>query len=316
MIMKYRVGIIGAGHIANKFTSACAILPGVTVAAVASRSADRASAFATKNGIDGVYSSYQEMLEKEHLDLVYIATTNNFHFECCSIAAEYGVNMLVEKPFMMSVKDAETILDTAGRKGIFVMEGMWSRFLPAIRKAREWVAEGAIGVVRSGTYTAGINPPEGHRVRNPELGGGALYDIGVYPLEIIPYILSETPHDVTGMIHYDGNGIDDRDVVSLEFSSSFITVNCTIDAAVHTPFVLYGDKGSIAINDTFKAQSVSRYDLDGKLVETFDGSFQNGFEFEIAEALECVSKDLTESPVIPWSDTLWTAGVFDKLLSK
>lgn len=163
----FRFGIIGAGGIAEKFCQAVKLTEDAAVAAVSSKQKERAEKFARRNGIERFYENYEEKP-----DAVYIATTNNYHFENIMLCLRKGMTVLCEKPMFMTVKEAKEAFGLAREKNVFMMEGMWSRFLPCIQKARFWVESGKIGRIHLANYTGGINAPEEHRIFNKELGGG------------------------------------------------------------------------------------------------------------------------------------------------
>ena len=171
----FRFGIMGAGNIANRFCDAVKrIGDDIQVTAVASKSEERARSFAERNLISHYYVGYENMLSSESLDAVYIATTNNFHYSDCLLAISHGIPVLCEKPLMMSAKEASEVFSAAKEKNVFVMEGMWSRFIPCIQKAHEWISSGRIGTVKIATNLGGINAPSYHTNYVPALGGGAL----------------------------------------------------------------------------------------------------------------------------------------------
>lgn len=310
----FRFGIMGAGGIAAKFCDAVRRLKDGQVAAVASKSAERAKRFAGENGIKRYYGDYAEMLEREKPDAVYVATTNNFHFENVMLCLRYGVPVLCEKSMFMTMAEAEAAFGCAREKGIFLMEAMWSRFLPCVRKAREWVADGRIGTVQIASYIGGINAPADHRIFKPELGGGAMYDLTVYPIEILTYLVNQPLIDVQAEILRGDSGVDEANNLLLRFETCRATVQTTTHARIPSPCGLYGTKGYIRLEQTHRASAVHLYDGQFQLLERFESQVENGFEYEAAEVIRCVRQGLTESQVMPHRDTLECIRIFEKVL--
>ncbi len=310
----FRFGIMGAGGIAAKFCDAVRRLEDGQVAAVASKSAERAKRFAGENGIKRYYGDYAEMLEREKPDAVYVATTNNFHFDNVMLCLRHGVPVLCEKSMFMTMAEAEAAFGCAREKGIFLMEAMWSRFLPCVRKAREWVADGRIGTVQIASYIGGINAPADHRIFKPELGGGAMYDLTVYPIEILTYLVNQPLIDVQAEILKGDSGVDEANNLLLRFETCRATVQTTTHARIPSPCGLYGTKGYIRLEQTHRASAVHLYDGQFQLLERFESQVENGFEYEAAEVIRCVRQGLTESPVMPHRDTLECIRIFEKVL--
>ncbi len=311
----FRFGIMGAGNIANRFCDAVRRINGdIEVAAVASKSLDRAEAFSRANGIPEYYAGYEKMLEEEQLDAVYIATTNNFHYSDCLLAIKHGIPVLCEKPLMMSRKEAEEVFSAAEEAHVFVMEGMWSRFIPCVQKAREWIHSGRIGTVKIANYLGGINAPVSHRIYVPELGGGAMYDLAVYPFEIVTYLVNQKLIDIKSSIRWLNKDIDENDSLILIFEECDATIQASLHTRIPSPSGFYGTEGFIQMEKTHMASSVKLYDEDFKLLEEFESPCENGFEWEILHVRDCVRAGKIESDIMPWKDTLLCAEVFDRCL--
>lgn len=300
----FKFGIMGAGSIAEKFCQAVQLVDGAEVAAVSSKSMQRAEEFAKKNEVPAFYGNYKDMLEKAGVDAVYIATTNNFHYDNCMLCLDYGKAVLCEKTMVMSKKEALAVFKKAKEKKVFVMEAMWSRFIPAIAKAKEWIDKDRIGTIHIATYTGGINVPDSHRIFSPELGGGALYDLLVYPIEIVTYLLNQPLRGVKADLKFSSTGVDSVNNVLLQFEQCQAGLQCTTHARIPSPSGFYGSKGYIRIEQTHRASVCEMYDSEFCLVERFEAPIQNGFEFEIAEVKKCVEQGKLESDIMPHSATL------------
>ena len=171
----FRFGIMGAAKIANKFCEAVALLDNCEVCAISSKSSDRAKDLATKHGINKYYDNYAEMLEAEKPDCVYIAVTNNDHYRLAMMCVERGIPVLCEKAMFQNSDEAQKVFEAAARNKVFVMEAMWSRFLPAVNKAKMWIDNGEIGIPEISQFSIGFKAVEdnSNRFFNPLLGGGA-----------------------------------------------------------------------------------------------------------------------------------------------
>ena len=182
--MTVRFGIIGPGSIATRFATVLNTVDGVQLTAVASRDQAKAAAFAGKFGAAKAYGSYLELIQDSAVDVIYIGLTHNFHYEVAKLCLNHGKSVLCEKPLVTSQKDAAELAELAREKKVLLMEAMWTRCIPAFRKAREWVAGGRIGAVKlidaSFSFNAPFDPE--HRLYDPKLAGGSLYDAGVYPI--------------------------------------------------------------------------------------------------------------------------------------
>lgn len=313
----YRFGIIGAGNIANHFCNAVKLVEGAEVAAVSSTSLDRAEDFARRNGIGQAYGSYEEMLQSSDIDIVYIATTHNFHMKNIRLCLEYGKHVLCEKAMVLTADDAREAFRLAKEKGLFLMEAMWTRFLPQYVKAKQWITEGRIGEPRSGDVVIGFHvaqDPES-RILNPKLAGGAMYDIGVYAIEPISYLIGESVVDAVGFWRPNPiTGVDDHVSMILRYPSCDATLQCMVCATPKEYVMLTGSKGYIEIPFVTGGHTVRLYDGERKLVEEFHEEWQNGFVFEIEEVIRCLDAGLTESPVMPARDTIECARIYDTVL--
>ena len=196
---EFRFVILGAGNIAGKFCEAVSLTEHAAVAAVASKSLERAAAFAEKNGVLKAYGDYEEMLRMEKPDGAYIAVTPNDHYRLSMLCLKYGVPVLCEKAMFQNSREAKEVFAVSKEKGIFVMEALWSRFLPAVCKVGEWLDEGRIGKAKLASCTIGFraDPDPKRRYYSPELGGGASKDITVYAYEITTYLLRQKLKNLT-----------------------------------------------------------------------------------------------------------------------
>ena len=228
----FRFAVIGAGKIAHKFCDA-ARRAGAQVASVASKSEERAADFAKQENIPAFFGSYETMLDTVRPDAVYIATTHNFHYENILLCLSKKIPVLCEKPMVCTRKEAEIIFAEAQKQNTFVMEGMWARFLPQVVQAKKWLEEGRIGHVELATSTVAFRAeydPES-RLFNPALAGGAVWDVGVYALELITFLMGEQPLEVQPMITRTPSGVDRAASINLRFSDSLACAQTTCMAS-------------------------------------------------------------------------------------
>lgn len=312
-------GIMGAGGIAEKFAQAVSMTDGTTLSAVASKSPEKAAAFAERNGVKTACKSYEDMLSRSDVDVVYIATTHNFHYDNIKMCLEAGKHVVCEKPMVLTEKDARELFDLAAEKKLFLMEAMWSRFLPSVRQAKKWITEGKIGAVQSVSAVIGFKStrdPES-RLLNPALAGGAIYDIGVYPIEIISYLVGEK---ITGSVGFCRNnpqtGVDENNTFILRFETCDAAVQCLFTSAPREYVIINGENGIVeipaaSVNDECFLYN-GRKELSGHFKERFPSG--NGFVFELLEVIECISSGKLSSDIMPPEATIECARVFEEIL--
>lgn len=311
----FRFVILGAGGIGNKFCKAVSLLEQCEVSAVASKSAERAKSFAEKNGVPAYYDSYEEALDREKPDCAYIAVTPNDHYRLTMLCIERGIPVLCEKAMFRNSSEAEAAFDAAGRSNVFVMEALWSRFLPAVRKARQWVAEGRIGLPEIAQCSIGFAAPEGRENRyfNPDLGGGAAKDITVYGYALTTYILNQKVKRMAVSATWGDTGVDINNHISMDFTHTLADIAASFVTRMEERMVIYG-KGKIVLPHPHFASECFLYDEKGELEEHFrDEETENGFTYEIQEVIRCIREGKQESAVMPWRDTLDCARLFDKI---
>lgn len=313
---QFRFGIIGAGKIGNKFCDAVKRVEGAEVVSVSSKDRDRAKAFAEKNRIPNYYDSYDEMLSRDDIDAVYIATTHNFHYENLLACISHGKHALCEKSMVLTAEQARTVFGLAATHDVFVMEAMWSRFLPSIRKARRWVSEGKIGTVSVASAAIGWPAeynPDG-RMFNPDLAGGALYDLGVYAVELTSWLVGKPVLSASSKLLFADTGVDKADVITLVFDDCLASLQCSICSKMNEKACLYGSKGYIELPTFHYGREYSLYDENSRLVEEFKDTTENGFVYEIEEVIRCIRAGKLESDVVPHRDTIRCAEILEQCL--
>lgn len=312
----FRFGIMGAGIIASKFVDAVLKIPNCETSAIASKSEERAKEFAQKHGIKNSYSSYEEMLDSEKPDCVYIATTTNDHFRLTMMCLERKIPVLCEKAMFENSEEAAAAFEMAEKQNVFVMEAMWSRFLPAVRKVKQWVEEGKIGVPEISQFSIGFVAPEdnSNRYYSPNLGGGAAKDITVYAYEITTFIINQKIKNVAVSAAWSTSGVDLSNQISIEFEHTLASLTTSFAADIEDKMIVYGKEGKIILPMPHYSSECFLYGKDGGLIEHFkDETTQNGFTYQIEEVIRCIKAGKIESSVVEHRLTMECAKLFDKI---
>lgn len=311
-----RWGIIGTGKIARAFANALKEVPGAVLAGVASRSQDKAEAFGTEFGAGASYGSYEALVQAGDIDLVYVGTPHPQHAENALMALRAGKGVLCEKPFTMNLREAEQVATLARSRRLFLMEAMWTRYLPAYLEVKRILASGEIGtprqIVADFGFAASFGPE--HRVFNPELGGGALLDLGIYPLSVAAGLLGPVL-EVRAQARMGPTGVDVQTGFMLTHTGGGMSVcSCSFLARSPAELTVAGELGQVRMNTMFhRATSVTVKLADGseRTVET--PYLGNGYVHEIIEAQRCWRAGLLESPAMPVEETLALMGVMDEI---
>jgi len=309
-------GILATGGIAHAFTRDL-LAHGHRVAAVGSRSPESAGRFAEEFTVPRAHGSYEELLADPDVDVVYVATPHIMHAANALAALGNGKHVLVEKAFTVNAAQARTVVETARDQGLLVMEAMWTRFLPHMAFLRSVVASGRIGTVRSlhADHTQRLSSDPAHRLNDPQLAGGALLDLGVYPLSFAHDILG-VPIEITGRATLKATGVD----------ASVTTILRHADDAVSTSFsssetrgpnraVVLGTDGRIDIDPVWYAPAVVTVrDAEGAVLERFDSPVSGrGMQYEAAEVERLLAAGATASPLMPPEDSVAVMATMDEI---
>lgn len=320
---RIRFGIAGCGGIAARFARALKLSPEVELAACAARDLERAEAFAREHSFweksVRPYGSYQELMEDPDVDAVYIATVHTTHAQIARQAILAAKAVLCEKPFFTNSREAREVIALAREKSVPVMEAFWTRTLPAYRKAKEWIREGRIGeVTLMRAAFCFCNPyteeSRSHRIWNPEVGGGAMLDIGVYPYEYVTGILEAPPEEFHYTVLPGPSGVDATVAMTLQYPGVLAECLASIAGHMDTNARISGTKGYIEQSVFYGAREARLYDNGGQLLETFQDPQEEGFVHEIAHFAELLRTGQTESLWIPLNDTLDFAEKADLVL--
>ncbi len=319
IIMNIRYGIIGLGAIAKRFVKVLNTVEGAELVAVAARDKAKAVAFADEFHAKKAYNSYNELINDKEVDVVYVALTHNFHYEVVRLCLNKGKAVLCEKPLTTSEKDTEELVALSREKNVLLMEAMWMKCIPAYKKAKEWVQTGKIGDVKLINASFGNNAvfDAESRLFNPNLAGGSLYDVGVYPIQFATGILNEEPEVVNGLATICETGVDEFAAINMSFKSGVLaTLSCGLTAYTNRDARIYGTLGNIILYDFYGSQKCELYDSENNLKECFGESFEDGFIYEIEHFNELYRTNKIESDIIPHKDVILCAKIVDNLLGK
>lgn len=319
MTQVIRWGILGTGKIAKAFAIALQDTPGAKLAAVASRSVDSATTFGVEYGAERFHGSYQALADDPEVDVIYIGTPHPMHHENALMCLNGGKGVLVEKSFTMNRRQAEDIIKLAREKKLFVMEAMWTRFMPAVVEAKRIVDSGEIGVPANVSadfgFTADVGPE--HRLFAPELGGGALLDLGIYPLSMASFFLGPVT-GVKAQAEMGATGVDVQTAFTLMHKDGGVSsCACSLRSRTPTELTISGTKGFVRLHDRFhNTETISVMLVDGasRSERTINlPRSGNGYTHEAQEVGRCIRAGLIESPVMPHEETLSIMGTLDDI---
>ena len=309
-------GILGLGSIANKFAQALTSVPNTKLYAVGSRSSDKAKQFAKKYNVKNFYGSYEELASDPSVDAIYIATPHVLHCENTLMCIGNGKAVLCEKPFAMNEKEVMRMVKKAHDNEVFLMEALWTRFLPTIAKTMELIAGGVIGDIIHVKSDFGMKAPydPDKRLFNRDLGGGCLLDIGIYPVFIALLLLGE-PDEISAEAVIGKTGVDEN------FSSTFKYNNGKM-ATLFSTFLtntpvetnIYGTKGFIRINRMWHIPtSLTIVKNDGHSENIKFDYRSNGYDLEAEEVTNCLLNGSKESSIMPLDFSIKLIRLLDKI---
>lgn len=302
----FRIGIIGAGWIANKMATAISPSKDCCIYAIASRSIEKAEAFAAEWNIEKAYGSYEDMVSDPDVDLVYIATPHSHHFQHSMLALEHGKPVLVEKAFTANAREAEELLETARRKGLFITEAIWTRYMPLSHKVKELMESGIIGEPRVMTASLCYMMEFKERIIRPELCGGALLDLGVYALNFARMYFGTDIVRTVSNCHLGPTGMDMHECISLSFADGKMANLQSGGLCLNDrQGIISGTEGYIRVDNINCPEVVEIY-RNYELVERYTkpDDMVNGYEYQVYECRRCIDAGLLESPMMPHAETL------------
>lgn len=310
-----KLGILGAGNIAQSTAPTMVALREVECYAVASRSLKKAEAFASKYGFEKAYGSYEDMLNDPSVELVYIATPHSHHYEHMMMCLERGKAVLCEKAFTMNAEQARKIKEYSQTHGIFAAEAIWPRYMPSRAIIDEVIASGIIGKVKTLTANLSYVIHHNQRIVDPELAGGALLDVGVYGVNFALMHFGTDIARVESSVMMTDTGVDGMETITIFYRDGRMAVlTHSIYARSDRKGIIHGDRGYIVVENINNPQSVSVFDTEDRLLQKHIVPEQiSGYEYEFLECAEALRSGKTESHSMPLSESVYMMEFMDTL---
>ena len=310
-----KIGILGAGKISHSTVPAMIALEEIECWAVASRSLEKAQAFAKEHGFRKAYGSYEEMLNDPEVELVYIATPHSHHYEHMMLCLKHGKAVLCEKAFTMNAVQAKQVMEYAKAHGIFAAEAIWPRYMPSRKIIDDVIASGVIGKVNTLTANLSYVIHEVPRIYRPELAGGALLDIGVYGINFALMHFGTDIERVESSVQMTSTGVDGMETITIFYKDGRMAVlTHSIYARSDRKGIIHGDKGYMVVENINNPQSISVFDTNDQLLAHYDVPRQiNGYEYQFAECAKALKEGRTESWSMPLADSVYMMEFMDSL---
>jgi predicted dehydrogenase len=318
MSRKIRWGILGCGNIANKFAEDLRWVDDAELAAVGSRDQKKAMEFSARHKSKLSFGSYEDLVACPEVDAVYIATPHGLHREHALLCIQHKKAVLCEKAFALNSFDAKEMIDAARKNQVFIMEAFWTKFLPQYEKVNSLIQSGAIGEIKliqaDFGFKASTPPPP--RLYEPHLGGGALLDIGIYPVFLAISLLGR-PVEIFATMKTFPSGVDQQIVIVLKFESGALaSLSATFEAVTPVEATITGVEGCIRMTNRFH-NATGNVDLIKNLTTVDIGAVHreqgHGYQFEARHVGDCLRKQLVESPVMRHGDTLLLMETLDRI---
>lgn len=310
-----KIGILGAGRIAVILAETMNKMPEVECYGVASRDLEKAKVFAKEHGFQYAFGSYEDMLADPEVKLIYIATPHSHHYRHIKMCLDAGKHVLCEKSFTVNEKQAAEVFRMAKEKKLLLTEAIWTRYMPSRKIIDDLLAEKVIGDVRK--MTANLNYPllEKERIVKPELAGGALLDVGIYPLNFAYMHFGDGVKEMHSAAQMTSAGVDGENGMLLLYEDGRMAVlNSGIHGKSDSQGVFYGSEGCMIVENINNPESVKIYDTDRNLVREIQVPEQiSGYEYEITETISCIKEGKLECPSMPHAETLKMMRVMDEL---
>jgi predicted dehydrogenase len=311
-----RWGILGTGGIASAFAADLSHVGDAQAVAVGSRTLSTAEAFAERFDITRSHGSYDDLVQDPDVDVVYVSTPHPMHYDCAMLAIRAGKHVLVEKPFTLNAIEARGLVEAASAQGVFCMEAMWTRFLPHIIEIRQILASGVLGDVRTVTADHGqwFVQDAKFRLFAPELGGGALLDLGVYPISFASMVLGR-PDRITAVGDPTFTGVDGQTSMILQVDGGrHAVLTTTLGAKTANRATIVGVDARIEVDSVFYSpSSFSVITRDGAEKRHEHARVGHGLHYQAAEVGRCLRAGLLESPHMPLDETVQIMETMDEV---
>lgn len=287
----------------------------VTCYAIGSRSLEKAEAFAQKYGFQKAYGSYEELVKDEEVELVYIATPHSEHFENAMLCIRHKKPVLCEKAFTANAKQAKELLDYARKEKVFITEAIWVRYLPMLQTIRQELADGVIGSPTMLTANLGYLINEVPRLQRPDLAGGALLDVGVYPINFARMIFGDRIAKISSACTYTDSGVDEQDSITFLYEDGKVAqLAASMLGLSDRRGTIYGTKGFMVVENINNFESLTVYDTNYREVKRIDRPAQiTGYEYEVEACMRALSEGKLECGEMPHEETLRVMELMDGL---
>lgn len=300
---------------ANKSHTATAEDVQIELYAVASRNYERAQEFAKQWGFEKAYGSYEEMLEDEAVDLVYVASPHSHHYQHAKMCLEHGKNVLLEKAFTVNSEQAEELIALAKEKKLLLAEAMWTRYMPSRKMIEELITGGAIGEPFSLTANLGYSMAQKERLQDPELAGGALLDVGVYPINFALMVFRGEIKKIDTTAVLSPRGVDCLNSVTLTFDGGKMAVlHSSMLSVTDRSGVIYGNKGYIEVKNINNCEEIRVFDINHQMTACHKVPEQiNGYEYEVISCIKAIKEGRSECEEMPHKETLRVMRLLDRI---
>ncbi len=312
---KIRWGIVGPGNIAHSFVKDLLLVKGGELTAVGSRNLERAQKFATEYGAAHSFGSYEELFTSEEVDVIYIATPHTAHVELAIMAMDHGKHVLCEKPMGVNTGEVEIMIAAAERNKVFLMEALWSRFNPSIRKVKQMIADGAIGnlgYLHADFAFYGLDRDENGRVLNPNLAGGSLLDIGIYPI-FLSYLLLGKPDNIKASANFHKTGAEIQASMIFEYANAQAVLYSGLTSNSAMKAEMSGSEGSFFLHPRWHEAQGYSFEKDGEIKNFFLPTKGKGFTYEIEEVHACLQNGKLQSDLWSHQNSLDLIGLLDEV---
>jgi predicted dehydrogenase len=276
--------------------------------------------FVNEYGVENAYT-YQEIVNSREIDVIYVATTHNFHFDNARLALEHGKHVLIEKPFTVNAKEARELVRIAREKNLFIMEAMWVRFLPSLKSLKNKIQNDEIGEVKVFNISFGgfVSPEYEKRLKDPALAGGVTLDMGIYPISFVCYLLGELPIDIKSMTRFSDLGVDEISNYMFQFPAGCLAnISTSYNLKMRNEAKIYGAKGFIEFPQFGAGErfTIFRHEGTNKIKETIEvleNNHSNGFIYQVEDVVRCIQEGKLESKIMPLNETIGIMEVMDKM---
>lgn len=309
------IGIIGAGSIARKMAYTVNGMDDAVCYGIASRSLEKAEKFAEEYGMKKAYGSYEAMVEDSDIDLVYIATPHSHHYEHAMLCIEHGKPVLCEKAFTANAKQAEAVLKAAKEKEVFITEAIWTRYMPSRKMIDAIIASGEIGEVTSLTANLGYLIRHIQRIYDPALAGGALLDVGIYPLNFASMVLGNDIEEMVSSCVLTDTGVDEQNAIILKYKNGVLaTLHSGSLAGTEQYGIVYGTKGYLIAENINNINKIKVYTPNRELIKELHVPEQiTGYEDEVRASIKAIREGKLECAEMPHEETLTMMRIMDEL---